>query len=290
MNKTKRIVWVVSSAVAVIAIGLTVWSVFSRNGGVLPYSQSSANPSLTMEGQANSSSPLASTTPPVKQFYYVQIQNACDHTGVGECVNMRAGAGSQFPVVARLRNGVVLKVAGNVEAEGLTWHKVVFGTELRYKERVKGDLYIAETESVKVITNIGDQYAKSVNASSTKRIVIDIDDQTLSAYDGDTLFMQEPISTGLEFTPTPHGTFYIFKKTPSRYMQGPIPEVSDQYYDLPGVPWDLYFTQDGAVIHGAYWHDQFGKPWSHGCVNLSPENAEKLYYWADIGTAVIVQN
>lgn len=111
----------------------------------------------------------------------------------------------------------------------------------------------------------------------------------LYAYDDTKLFMKEPISTGLEFTPTPRGTFTIFKKTPSRYMQGPAPGLSTEFYDLPGVPWDLYFTEGGAVIHGAYWHNKFGQKWSHGCVNLSLENAKKLYEWADIGTPVIVK-
>ncbi len=133
------------------------------------------------------------------------------------------------------------------------------------------------------LTQKGDVY------TGTKRIVVDISEQTLYAYDGDTLFMQELISTGLEFTPTPKETFHIFKITPSRFMQGPIPGVSEQVYDLPGVPWNLYFTKDGAVIHGSYWHDHFGKPWSHGCVNLSPVNAKKLYAWVELGTPVIVQ-
>ena len=112
----------------------------------------------------------------------------------------------------------------------------------------------------------------------------------LYAYDGEILFMTEPISTGLNLTPTPRGTFTIFKMTPSRFMQGPIPDVSDQIYDLPGVPWNLYFTEDGAVIHGAYWHDHFGKRWSHGCVNLPPQKAKELYFWADIGISVNVKN
>jgi lipoprotein-anchoring transpeptidase ErfK/SrfK len=119
--------------------------------------------------------------------------------------------------------------------------------------------------------------------------VVDVSEEMLYAYDGDTLFMKEAISTGLEFTPTPLGTFEVFKKTPSRYMQGPIPGVSDQVYDLPGVPWNLYFTDGGAVIHGAYWHNNFGKPWSHGCVNLPPQKAKELYKWAVVGTTITVQ-
>ncbi|MCE9517387.1 L,D-transpeptidase, partial [Candidatus Nomurabacteria bacterium] len=59
---------------------------------------------------------------------------------------------------------------------------------------------------------------------------------------------------------------------------------------LPGVPWDLYFSADGAVIHGAYWHENFGEKWSHGCVNLAPETARILYQWVDVGAPVIIQD
>ncbi len=112
----------------------------------------------------------------------------------------------------------------------------------------------------------------------------------LYAYDGDTLFMQQSVSTGLELSPTPRGTFYIYRKTPSRYMQGPLPNISDQYYDLPGVPWNLYFTEGGAVLHGAYWHNNFGQQWSHGCVNLPPEMAEKIYRWAELGMPITIRD
>lgn len=74
-------------------------------------------------------------------------------------------------------------------------------------------------------------------------------------------------------------------------MQGPLPILADQqYYDLPGVPWNLYFTEQGAVIHGAYWHNSFGKPYSHGCVNMHTDEARKLYTWATLGTQVIVRD
>jgi lipoprotein-anchoring transpeptidase ErfK/SrfK len=125
--------------------------------------------------------------------------------------------------------------------------------------------------------------------STTKRIVVDRSNQTLIAYDGDTIFMETTISTGLALTPTPRGTFSIYQKTPTRYMQGPLPDVSTQYYDLPGVPWNLYFTKQGAVIHGAYWHNSFGKTYSHGCVNLKPIEAQLLYHWATLATTVVIQ-
>ena len=121
--------------------------------------------------------------------------------------------------------------------------------------------------------------------------MVDRSDQKLYAYDGDTLFMVATSSTGLDSTPTPRGTFTIYQKTPSRYMQGPLPNIaSDDYYDLPGVPWNLYFTEGGAVIHGAYWHDKFGTKYSHGCVNLSPAIAKVIYDWAELGTPVTVRD
>ena len=62
------------------------------------------------------------------------------------------------------------------------------------------------------------------------------------------------------------------------------------YYDLPGVPFDMYFDSDGKAIHGAYWHNNFGVPMSHGCVNLSIPDAEWAYNFASVGTVVNVHD
>ncbi len=245
-------------------------------------------------GEPIQTTPTGTTsTPPVPEiplYRYIEVTNSCGPYYTGTCVNLRSGPGEKYPSVTKLRNGVVLKVKDTATDEaGDVWYRIEFATELRYPERVAGDLYVS-ADVVDLFYDDGDhRLTKGENASTTKRIVVDRSDEMLYAYDGDTLYMQELISTGLEFTPTPRGTFTVYKMTPTRYMQGPIPGVSDQEYDLPGVPWDLYFTKDGAVIHGAYWHDNFGKPWSHGCVNLSPENAKKLYMWAEIGTIVTVR-
>jgi hypothetical protein len=221
---------------------------------------------------------------------YIEVLDGCDFAYVGDCVNVRSGPGEEFPIVGRLRTGIVLLVADTVTKNNRDWHKIGFAHPLLYPERIQGDWYVA-AELVHAFTDDGDHTLKKGEvASTTKRIVVDVSEQKLYAYDGDTLFMEESISTGLEFTPTPRGTFHIFKMTPSRFMQGPIPGVSEQVYDLPGVPWDLYFTDGGAVIHGAYWHNRFGELWSHGCVNLPVEKAKKLYLWADIGMPVTVQN
>jgi hypothetical protein len=258
---------------------------FSTKQGVIVYTKALPLVSATEKMIKKEEGGVPSTT---KLSQYIEIIDGCNPYFVGTCVNLREGAGTKYAVHTRLRTGVVLKVGGIKTVGGRDWYKIIFAKKLLYPERVKNDLYVASGDYVRYFDNVGDEYSDT-NATSTKHIVVDVSEAMLYAYDGTVLFMKEPISTGLEFTPTPRGTFTIFKKTPARYMQGPLPGVSDQVYDLPGVPWDLYFTEDGAVIHGAYWHDHFGKPWSHGCVNLSPQNAKKLYDWAEVGMKVTVQ-
>jgi hypothetical protein len=223
-------------------------------------------------------------------FEYIQIIDSCGphFENPEECVNVRSGPGTDFLVISRLRNNVVLKVGGQVESEGKIWYKVVFDEYLYYPERVTSDWYVS-SDFVNVLHNEGDK-SLSATASSTKEILVKINEQKLYAKDREDLFLVTDISTGLASTPTPRGIFYVFKKTPSRYMQGPFPKgAGGQSYDLPGVPWNLYFTKGGAVIHGTYWHDSFGSTYSHGCVNIDPATARKLYDWADLGTKVIVE-
>jgi len=222
-------------------------------------------------------------------FEYVEVKDSCDIHFEGECLLVRSGPGLDFPIVTRLRNDIVLKINGKVEHDGIVWYKIVFDEHLHYPERVEGDWYVA-ADYVDVLLDEGNKTIWEDGATTTaKRIIVDRGEQKLYAYDGEELFMEVAISTGLELSPTPRGTFTVFKKTPSRYMQGPLPGFTD-VYDLPGVPWNLYFTHEGAVIHGAYWHDSFGTRYSHGCVNLLPEHARKLYNWAELGTKVIVND
>jgi hypothetical protein len=225
-------------------------------------------------------------------FEYIRVINSCGPFYNGECLRVRSGPGTEYPVVYKLRDEVVLKVGGKVEHDGITWYKIIFDEWLRYPERVEGDWYVA-ADYVEVLLDEGDKttWDDGTPTSTNKKILVDRSDQKLYAYDGEELFMETDISTGLELTPTPRGTFTIYKKTPSRYMQGPLPNVTAQdYYDLPGVPWNLYFTEGGAVIHGAFWHKSFGRPYSHGCVNMAPEEARELYNWTPLGTKVIVRD
>lgn len=221
-------------------------------------------------------------------FAYVEVTDSCGAYWSGsECVNVRSGPGTDFPSVGRLRNHVILKVAGKVERDGAAWFKIIFDETLRYPERVTGDWYVHEAY-VDVLFDEGTEHLTGTTRDTAKHILVDKSEQRLYAYYGGNLIFVFPVSTGHELTPTPEGVHTVYKKMPSRYMQGPIEGVTEDHYDLPGVPWNLYFY-DGAVIHGAYWHENFGTPYSHGCVNLLPSDAKQLYDWADLGTLVRVQ-
>jgi lipoprotein-anchoring transpeptidase ErfK/SrfK len=114
---------------------------------------------------------------------------------------------------------------------------------------------------------------------------VDIGDQTIAAYDGRTLLKRAIVSTGVASHPTIVGRFAIYQKLMSQTMTGGN-RFSGDYYFLPGVPNVMYFY-DGYAIHGTYWHHNFGHPMSHGCVNLTIDDAKWFYDWAEIGTPVI---
>ncbi|HKI53551.1 MAG TPA: L,D-transpeptidase, partial [Anaerolineales bacterium] len=79
-------------------------------------------------------------------------------------------------------------------------------------------------------------------------------------------------------TDTPEGEFRTYHKGPAVHMtnQG---DALENIYNLPGVPWCSFFTGAGHAFHGTYWHNDYGRPRSHGCVNLPSDAAKFLYRW-----------
>jgi len=109
-------------------------------------------------------------------------------------------------------------------------------------------------------------------------IDVNLTNQHLQVYKGKNLLNTFIVSTGTWRTPTVTGQYRIYVKYLSADMAGP------GYY-LPNVPYVMYFYE-GYGIHGTYWHNNFGTPMSHGCINLRTDNAEWVYNIADIGTVV----
>ncbi len=120
-----------------------------------------------------------------------------------------------------------------------------------------------------------------------KRVEVSIDEQTLTAFEQDQPVLQVKVSTGIPSDPvpgllpteTPRGRFRIQTKMPSRHMGDGILTSDPDAYELPGVPWVCFFHRDGIAFHGTYWHDNFGRMMSHGCVNMRNEDALWLYRW-----------
>lgn len=115
-----------------------------------------------------------------------------------------------------------------------------------------------------------------------KWIDIDLSDQTLTAYQDNTSVLQAVVSTGTRYYPTPTGRFAIQRKYQATHMSGPG-------YSLPNVPYTMFFV-GGYAIHGTYWHNNFGTPMSHGCINMRTEEAKWLYDWAPKGTPVVIHH
>ena len=111
-------------------------------------------------------------------------------------------------------------------------------------------------------------------------IDVNLSQQMLYAYEGDTIVASFLVSTGVPQFPTVTGRYHIYIKLVSTLMAG------DGYY-LPDVPYTMYFYK-GYGIHGTYWHNNFGHPMSYGCVNMYTPDAEWMFYWASVGTLVNV--
>jgi hypothetical protein len=116
--------------------------------------------------------------------------------------------------------------------------------------------------------------------NGTRWIDVDLSQQMLYAYEGNTIVASFLVSTGVPAYPTVTGQYHIYIKLVSTLMAGP------GYY-LPDVPYTMYFYK-GYGIHGTYWHNNFGHPMSHGCVNMYTPDAEWLFYWASEGMLVNV--
>lgn len=113
-------------------------------------------------------------------------------------------------------------------------------------------------------------------------IDIDLSEQRLYAYEDDRLIDSFLVSTGTWQHPTLTGQFHVYVKYLYANMSGP------GYY-LPNVPYTMYYDR-GYGIHGTYWHNNFGTPMSHGCINLRTEDARWLFNWSSVGTLVNIHN
>ncbi len=117
--------------------------------------------------------------------------------------------------------------------------------------------------------------------ANAKRLEVLIPEQVLIAYEWEIPVFMARVATGAKFRDgnyeTPLGHHITYHKRPSRHMAAG--NLANNGYDLPGVPWICYITESGISLHGTYWHNNFGRPRSHGCINLSPQAAKWVFRW-----------
>lgn len=121
-----------------------------------------------------------------------------------------------------------------------------------------------------------------------KYIKVDLSEQRLTAYDQGIPVKSFLVSTGTSGWPTPVGVTSVTAKIPLMDYSWYFGPDNPNNYSLPNVKWNLRFKTH-YYIHSAYWHNNFGHPMSHGCVNTSIPDAEWIYEWANVGTVVEVQ-
>lgn len=135
-----------------------------------------------------------------------------------------------------------------------------------------------------------------------KRIEVSIANQTVTAYEGETVVLHTKCATGIPAygyttngipTDTPRGIWHVHSKMPSKHMGDGNMTSDIEAYELPGVPWVTFFHQEyGVAFHGTYWHTNFGIQMSHGCVNMRTAEAKWIYRWTYpiVETPVVEKN
>ena len=166
-----------------------------------------------------------------------------------------------------------IKRAVTNQQDGKIWYQIL--------DDKWNQLYYAPGEHLRILSD-NELAPLSVNIpDAQKTIEVHLNDQLLFAYEnGDPVFVTR-VASGEVFNngaySTPIGSFTTYHKRPTRHMAAG--DLTANGFDLPGVPWVMYITETGISLHGTYWHNDFGHPRSHGCVNLSPAAAKWLFRW-----------
>lgn len=149
-----------------------------------------------------------------------------------------------------------------------------------YDFYLKKNLYVS-THDMRLIPNDELTLLSPEVPNEQKKIVVDLSTQLVTAFEGEKLVFSERCASGVKGTDTPKGEFRTYHKGPSVHMTNEGDAVENEsVYSLPGVPWCSFFTGAGNAFHGTYWHNDYGRPRSHGCVNLPTASSKFIYRWS----------
>ncbi|MDD5115088.1 MAG: L,D-transpeptidase [Methylobacter sp.] len=136
------------------------------------------------------------------------------------------------------------------------------------------------------------------STGTDRRLFVYLDSQRVEAVENGKVIRTFKVSTGKSKTPTVTGSFYIYDRYPHKRMRSDVSKGQPGFYEVEDVPYTQFFHNDYA-FHGAFWHNNFGQPASHGCVNMATKEQNKrwpnvsedagwLYQWAALGLPVTV--
>lgn len=163
-----------------------------------------------------------------------------------------------------------------VDDRGMAWYRIVDDIE----ERRPAWMLARNIRRV-----LPEEFTPISPEVEDKRIEIRLNDQIITCFEGSQIVFQTHIASGTTLVgedgikhdfSTPYGEYIVQRKRPARRMRG---GEGPTEYDVNAVPWITYFTYTGAAIHGAYWHNNFGLPRSHGCINVTPDAGKWIYRW-----------
>ena len=185
---------------------------------------------------------------------------------------LEADANSDF--MYRLYYETVHWVAGVADSkDGRVWYRLLDDKLDQY--------YYVPAKHIRLLSNEELAPLSPNVPEENKRVEVRLDEQLLLAYESGQIVFATRISTGGKrlsgkYT-TPVGEFITYHKRPTRHMA--TGDIASNGFDLPGVPWVLYITESGISFHGTYWHNDYGHPHSHGCINMTPQAAKWLFRW-----------
>jgi lipoprotein-anchoring transpeptidase ErfK/SrfK len=294
-KSAKRWIPIISVLVALLIVLFGAWVTSSNriskaNASSAPISAGvlSGKPSLTPNVSATAPKPVSatatSTLTAALSATPIPTQAPTSTPGINanvyyDDVKLYSGPGEKYDVLREVSRSDTLILTGKVRNK--VWLKV------ETSDGQEGWLYTSyvilediDLDKLPYVTPVPDPIPTPVALVGIEGHWIDIDlsDQMVYAWDGTELKGSFLVSTGTNLYPTQIGKYNVYVKFPIITMDG-----ADFY--LPDVPWAMFYAGDFS-IHGTYWHHNFGTPMSHGCVNMSVEDAEWLYNFSDIGTLV----
>ena len=175
---------------------------------------------------------------------------------------------------ARIRDRFVYALAFKVvslstDDQGQAWYQL--------DDTYGGRGFYAPAEQIRILPESDFTPISPEVPLEAKRMEVDLKNQVATAYEYDKPVFNARVATGLAGVRTTPGQHRIFRKIVAQRMYGGTAGVD--YYNLPGIPWVSYFTTSGIAFHGSYWHNDYGRPRSHGCVNMYADDAKWVFRW-----------